>query len=108
MQTKWRPASHPASNLSYCCELHVNESLVASGCLRLLPEWMGDLLPEIANLSLGDLAIPGTHQSGTFKAFGGFDYFNRYRDCQEEDVYTQLLYGIRSLDLRPGAISKGK
>lgn len=29
----------------------------------------------------------------------------RYRDCQEEDVYSQLIYGSRFLDIRPGLVN---
>ena len=108
MQTEWRLLEHPAGNLSYCCEFRVYDRVAVSGCLRVQPRWMELLLPEIGNLPMRDLAIPGTHQSGTFKAFSKFDYLNRYRDCQEENVFTQLLYGIRALDLRPGAVSKSE
>lgn len=49
-----------------------------------------------------DLMIPGTHNTGTYAAFNKFDdtIFNRYLITQEEDVWNQLVYGIRYLDLR--------
>ncbi|XP_028968429.1 uncharacterized protein LOC100899375 [Galendromus occidentalis] len=105
-QTKWIAGEQPSGNLTHCCELHVNNDVLARGCLRVQPRWMEELLPLIGGTALKDLVIPGTHQSGTFKHFTKFNYLNRYRDCQEEDVFTQLLYGIRFLDLRPGAVSR--
>ena len=41
-----------------------------------------------------ELTIPGTHDTGTYKASPGFSR------CQNFDVYTQLCCGIRFLDIR--------
>lgn len=63
-------------------------------------------MARIGDLQLTNLALPGTHNAGTYKRFNGQNIVNKYRDCQEEDAYTQLLYGVRFLDIRPGAILK--
>ncbi|XP_018496531.1 uncharacterized protein LOC100897356 [Galendromus occidentalis] len=101
--TWWRPDSFPTGNITYYSNIRVLNRVVVEGCLRVQPRWMEELLPEIRRLALFDMAIPSTHQSGAYKIFKGQNIVNRYRDCQEEDVFTQLLYGIRALDLRPAA-----
>ena len=87
--------------LDYCCQLDLNGTVIAEGCLRLQPNWMEEIQPDIGHMTLKSLAIPGTHQSGAFSR--SVDHLDRFKYCQEEDVLTQLLYGIRALDLRPGA-----
>lgn len=48
--------------------------------------------------------IPGTHNSGCYK-HGDLkrrDAFQRYLLTQDRDVWTQLVHGIRYLDIRVG------
>lgn len=57
-------------------------------------EWMTALEDD---RSIADITIPGTHDAGTYALepvnFG-------YSKCQNMDVWTQLDFGIRYLDLR--------
>ena len=108
LQTSWRPDSFPTGNISYYSEVRLLDRVVVDGALRVQPRWMEELLPDIRRMPLFDMAIPSTHQSGAFKLYKGQNIVNRYRDCQEEDVFTQLLYGIRALDLRPAAVKNSE
>ena len=56
--------------------------------------WMGDLGDQIASKPLKDLAIPGSHDSGTY------DMVQVGCAAQGVDVYEQLRAGARYLDLR--------
>lgn len=71
--------------------------------------WMTTLLPDW--LSIVDVLIPGTHDSGTFavesKGCAAIDVASR---TQNWDLASQLRYGVRFLDLRvksSGAIYHG-
>jgi len=55
--------------------------------------WMGDLGDQIASTLLKDLAIPGSHDSGSYNMTGA-------ASAQGVDVYEQLRAGARYLDLR--------
>lgn len=60
-----------------------------------LPRWMADL-PDSARLS--ELSIPGTHDSGAYDLVN--KSLNTWARTQSMDITTQLMSGIRSLDLR--------
>ncbi|CAG5115216.1 unnamed protein product, partial [Candidula unifasciata] len=84
--------------------------------------WMSSLPPSLHNLPLIKLAIPGTHNSGTFSCcttlapdadsaiklmtripnMGGFvdSVILRWAQCQRLNFTQQLLSGIRYFDLR--------
>lgn len=58
----------------------------------------------MGRLPIGSLMIPGTHNSGCYK-HGDLtrrDAFQRYLLTQDRDVWTQLVHGIRYLDIRVG------
>lgn len=59
---------------------------------------------QLGRLPIGSLMIPGTHNSGCYK-HGDLtrrDAFQRYLLTQDRDVWTQLVHGIRYLDIRVG------
>lgn len=60
-----------------------------------LKNWMGKLIEKNNALTLTDLTLPGTHDSGTY---GGTH--EEGTQCQTMDFRTQLESGIRFLDLR--------
>ncbi|TRY71930.1 hypothetical protein TCAL_14850 [Tigriopus californicus] len=81
-----------------------NETL-KSNCLRMRPSWMWDEREVINDIPIHALMIPGSHNSGSYKILGEGSTFNildRYSINQAEDVWNQLLYGIRYLDIRVG------
>jgi len=55
-------------------------------------------------LPIGSLMIPGTHNSGCYK-HGDLtrrDAMQQYSLTQDRNVWTQLVHGIRYLDIRVG------
>lgn len=71
---------------------------VARGCLKMQPNWMEEDNEVVRHIALGQLILPGTHNSGAGTSFGG--------SSQSESIFIQLLYGIRVLDLGVGISSK--
>ncbi|XP_054713741.1 PI-PLC X domain-containing protein 1-like [Uloborus diversus] len=73
-----------------------------SSCLRTYPNWMYDMRKEIGDKRLSCLMIPGTHNSGCYLKYSPMrdTLYHRYVYTQEENVFNQLVYGIRFLDLR--------
>ncbi|KAG4282111.1 hypothetical protein FPRO06_11014 [Fusarium proliferatum] len=71
-------------------------------------DWMHSIYPRIACLSLRELAIPGTHNSGMSRFHGrSFMGLPRNSKTQMLNVSAQLKYGVRWLDIRP-TLTKGK
>lgn len=78
---------------------------VAVECLKIRPTWMWDSRKLIGGFSLSQLMIPGTHNSGSYQDYRGKrseTLMTRYKICQDEDIWNQLIYGIRHFDLRIG------
>ncbi|XP_059468555.1 uncharacterized protein LOC132192559 [Neocloeon triangulifer] len=80
-------------------------NLLSSDCLKIRPTWMGDMKSQIAGAKVSQLMIPGTHNSGSFygkdiQSRG--DVLYRFTRTQDEDVWEQLVWGARYLDLRVG------
>ena len=68
--------------------------------VALFPDWMSD--PNIQNTRLLDLpVIPGTHHSGIINPRIRMSRVAwRWAQCQEMNIESQLLNGVRFLDLR--------
>lgn len=58
----------------------------------------------LGRLPIGSLMIPGTHNSGCYphKNLSRRRIYQRYLLTQDRDVWTQLVHGIRYLDIRVG------
>ncbi|XP_012232583.1 PI-PLC X domain-containing protein 3 isoform X2 [Linepithema humile] len=98
--------------LDYYAVLYKDGDISSSSCLQIWPTWMYDLRREIGMLPIGSLMIPGTHNSGCYKHGDSTrqDAFQQYLMTQDRDVWTQLVHGIRYLDIRVGyypSISNG-
>uniref|UniRef100_A0A1A9ZR28 Phosphatidylinositol-specific phospholipase C X domain-containing protein n=1 Tax=Glossina pallidipes TaxID=7398 RepID=A0A1A9ZR28_GLOPL len=80
--------------------------ILKTACLRAYPTWMNDLRSYIGGLRIRDLFVPGTHDSGSYRM--NFDpliketVVTKYALAQDEDVHSQLMHGIRYLDIRIG------
>ena len=59
--------------------------------------WMSKT-PEIENLCIGQLILPGTHDSGSDKEAP--DFFNFIQATQDVSPLKQIKQGVRALDLR--------
>ncbi|XP_037502115.2 uncharacterized protein LOC119376287 [Rhipicephalus sanguineus] len=70
-----------------------------SSCFTPKPRWMRQHCCTLSTLSLLDMLIPGTHNSGMYNK--GYTHpHQEYLYNQDQDITQQLAYGIRSLDLR--------
>ncbi|XP_037935231.1 uncharacterized protein LOC119669421 [Teleopsis dalmanni] len=90
--------------LPYYIASYAGNELHTVNCLRIEPNWMSRV-PGIAELPLKDLFIPGTHASGAYLQNPINDIklpVTDYIITQYFDVWSQLLFGIRYLDLSIG------
>ncbi|XP_017753505.1 PREDICTED: PI-PLC X domain-containing protein 1-like isoform X2 [Eufriesea mexicana] len=90
--------------LKHHAGLYKDGAILTSACLQIWPTWMYDLRRKLGRLPIGSLMIPGTHNSGSYK-HGDLtrrDAFQKYLLTQDRDVWTQLVHGIRYLDIRVG------
>ncbi|KAF4533074.1 hypothetical protein B566_EDAN002637, partial [Ephemera danica] len=81
-------------------------ALIASDCLRIRPTWMWDHRTQLGGARLSQLMLPGTHNSGCFyggeEALTRADTVARFVFTQDEDVWEQLVWGARYIDIRVG------
>eukprot|EP00092_Neocalanus_flemingeri_P011157 GFUD01012019.1.p1 GENE.GFUD01012019.1~~GFUD01012019.1.p1 ORF type:complete len:456 (-),score=118.95 GFUD01012019.1:61-1428(-) len=78
-------------------------TVLAVNCVKTQPVWMWEMKEHIGSIPLHALMIPGTHNAGAYDKFTAYTddtVVTRYSVNQGEDVWTQLLFGIRYLDLR--------
>lgn len=63
-------------------------------------DWMNSMGPNLKKLSINELVIPASHDSGMSQTVDGIgiDFNTRTQDA---NIYNQLVRGIRMLDLRP-------
>ncbi|XP_060654358.1 uncharacterized protein LOC132789992 [Drosophila nasuta] len=91
--------------LNYYVASYNGTELLTIDCLKIQPNWMAHL-KEAAQLPLKQLFLPGTHASGTYvdtySKTKSSDVQN-YLVAQHFDVWSQLVFGIRYLDLSVGA-----
>ena len=77
--------------------------VMAVNCIKTQPVWMWEMKEKIGSIPLHALMIPGTHNAGAYNKFSSYSddtILMRYSVNQGEDVWTQLLFGIRYFDLR--------
>ncbi|XP_065285522.1 PI-PLC X domain-containing protein 1-like [Dermacentor albipictus] len=82
-----------ASPTSDCVEV------LYSSCFTPKPRWMRDNCDVLSTLTLMDVLIPGTHNSGMYNLGLTLPY-EHHAYNQDKTVKQQLAYGIRALDLR--------
>uniref|UniRef100_A0A224YVA5 Catalytic domain containing protein n=1 Tax=Rhipicephalus zambeziensis TaxID=60191 RepID=A0A224YVA5_9ACAR len=74
-------------------------NVLYSSCFTPRPRWMRENCCSLSALSLTDMIIPGTHNSGMCRprlmVSRGQLVYNQY-----ESITQQLAYGIRALDIR--------
>jgi hypothetical protein len=67
--------------------------------INLHPDWMGTLVQSCPDISLGDMVIPGSHDSGSY-SIESYKAFSAVGRTQNISVVDQLYRGVRFLDLR--------
>lgn len=85
----------------------VNDGEISSsGCMKTNAFWMNQMRSEIKDRKFRQLFIPGTHDSASYKY--NFDpntmenLVTQYSLTQDDDIISQLVHGIRYLDIRVG------
>lgn len=80
-----------------------NGQVVECNCLRARPNWMSDMKETIKNVKLRELFLPGTHDAAAYERYTGLNSDNiatKYAITQDEDLFHQLSFGVRYLDMR--------
>lgn len=54
-------------------------------------------MQHIGHRSLLELALPGTHNAGSYEMAANrrFARLDKYIYCQDESIWNQLVYGVR-------------
>ncbi len=96
---------------SVSTDLPGEDSIVSSKSTEEYPAapmyraWMDYYSGLLGKLTLAEMTLPGTHNSGTYQLVSNFG--TALMQTQEHSLYLQLNYGIRSLDLSIGQNSPG-
>jgi hypothetical protein len=67
--------------------------------ISLHPDWMSNLVTSVPEAKLGDMVIPGTHDSASY-SITSFSPYSAVGRTQNVSVLEQLHRGTRFLDLR--------
>lgn len=67
--------------------------------ISLHPDWMGNLVQSVPDITVGDIVIPGTHDSASY-SIPSYNLFSAVGRTQNVSVLEQLHRGTRFLDLR--------
>uniref|UniRef100_A0A8D8WPK1 PI-PLC X domain-containing protein 1 n=1 Tax=Cacopsylla melanoneura TaxID=428564 RepID=A0A8D8WPK1_9HEMI len=90
--------------LDYYVELKASASgpVICSSNMETNPTWMQDNAAVLSKLSIREMFIPGTHDSGasTEEDDNGEQRVQKYVMTQDETILNQFIFGIRSVDLR--------
>lgn len=77
---------------------------LASDCLKIRPNWMS-AEAHLERIPLSKLFVPGTHCSGCYssrRSHTNSIILKRFGFVQSLDVWTQLVFGVRYLDISIG------
>jgi hypothetical protein len=91
---------------AYWYHLVSDGEILKSSCMRTNAFWMDEMRDQLEPKKFRQLFIPGTHDSASFKY--NFDptrmetLVTRYTLTQDDDIMSQLVHGIRYLDIRVG------
>lgn len=82
--------------------LRLDGQLVACNCLRARPNWMSDLKETIKTAKLREIFLPGTHDAAAYERYAltSDNIATKYAITQDEDLFHQLSFGVRYLDMR--------
>ncbi|KAI5736279.1 hypothetical protein M8J76_001711 [Diaphorina citri] len=89
----------------------VNDVLQFLTCLKIRPTWMHDHRDVLGHLSVLSLLLPGTHNSACYKKIdlsNIADIITENTITQDVDVWGQLVYGIRYVNLQTSYYSLKK
>mmetsp|Transcript_17864 Transcript_17864/g.49476 ORF Transcript_17864/g.49476 Transcript_17864/m.49476 type:complete len:487 (+) Transcript_17864:223-1683(+) len=67
--------------------------------ISLHPDWMNNLIQSVPDMNLGNIILPGTHDSASY-SIPSYKFFSAVARTQNVSVLEQLHRGTRYLDLR--------
>jgi len=70
--------------------------------ISLHPDWMSNLVQSVPEIAMGDIVIPGTHDSASY-SIPSYKLFSAVARTQNVSVLEQLHRGTRYLDLHIAA-----
>lgn len=91
---------------NYWINLVAGNVVLCSACLRTNAFWMNEMRDVLHTRKIRQMFLPGTHDSASYKY--NFDptsmetLVTRYTLTQDDDIISQLVHGIRYLDIRVG------
>jgi hypothetical protein len=95
-------ATCPSSALGFnCCQFACCVPTIPAidFPISLHPDWMGNLVQSCPDVKLGEMVLPGTHDSGSY-SIDSFKLFSAVGRTQNVSVLEQLHRGARFIDLR--------
>lgn len=102
----------PTANLTFtpeCLKYHVvwlrNGAVQKANCLMTQPKWMQERRDTLGSLMMSKVFVPGTHNSAAYALHqkpGIESFIQMYAITQDIDVLSQLIHGVRYLDIRVG------
>ncbi|OQR75171.1 hypothetical protein BIW11_08603 [Tropilaelaps mercedesae] len=105
-ETSWSKHNYPPSDW-YRGILIVDEVVIGEATLPTDKEWMATYMDRLAYMPIIYMAVPGTLTSGAFRRYKHYETnVARVTYTQEEDILTQLIYGIRSFEFQPVAVAR--
>jgi len=78
---------------------------MATSCLRNEPEWQWNKKDTLAEMEIGSLMLIGAHDAAAYRDYQGSgddNWVTSSTFAQEENLLSQLLWGVRFLDIRIG------
>ena len=97
--------------LPYWVGFVMNDLLLYSDCLKIHPQWMGQLKNKhdcLSKARMTDFVLPGTHDAGAsllykdLYKYNVHDILTRFTFTHHDGIYEQLVMGVRYLDIRIG------
>lgn len=97
------PKRENSKCLPFYIASHIGPILQTVDCLKIQPNWMA-LNQRLSDVPLRELFIPGTHCSGCFHTKSNVRsiLLKKFGFVQNFDIWTQLVFGIRYLDISIG------
>ncbi|XP_055386146.1 PI-PLC X domain-containing protein DDB_G0269228-like [Condylostylus longicornis] len=89
-------------------------NILSKSCIRAYPTWMNDMKDSIQNFNMKQIFIPGSHDAGSYRLNFNPEkdetVITKYSLTQDDNIKSQLMHGIRYLDIRMGyyAFTKDK
>ncbi|XP_044581460.1 PI-PLC X domain-containing protein DDB_G0269228-like [Cotesia glomerata] len=96
------------SQLNFCLEYFAawirNDKPRKIICLKSHRNWMYEMKNSIGPYRLSEIILPGSYKSGSYikNLPPRESYVEKFTVTQNQDIYTQLVHGVRYIEIQPG------